>query len=133
MARTNLEAVHQGLGDAGRQASAWAVHCREVVRWLAEPNQQAPFDLIYADPPYAAELYGPVASAVRDGDWLQADGSLLLECSSTALPDLAAEAFSGWDLVKQKRYGSSTVLVLKLSRPGRCRGGIGSRQPQTNR
>ena len=89
--------------------------------------------MVYADPPYAAELYGPVASAVRDGDWLQGDGSLLLECSSTALPDLAAEAFSGWDLVKQKRYGSSTVLVLRLSRPGRCHGGIGSRQPQTNR
>ena len=51
VARTNLEAVHQRLGDDGRQASAWAVHCSEVVRWLAEPNQQAAFDLIYADPP----------------------------------------------------------------------------------
>jgi 16S rRNA (guanine966-N2)-methyltransferase len=130
--RANLELTAKGL----KSNPTIAVHNQEVQRWLQarrQGDQLEPFDVVYADPPYAAELYGPVASAVRDGDWLQADGSLLLECSSTALPDLAAEAFSGWDLVKQKRYGSSTVLVLQLSRPGRCHGGIGSRQPQTNR
>jgi hypothetical protein len=37
---------------------------------------------------------------------------MLLECSSSALPDLKNEAFEGWELLKQKRYGSSTVLVL---------------------
>ena len=67
VARTNLEVVHQGLGDAGRQVSAEAVHCREVGRWLAEPNQQAAFDLIYADPPHAADLYGDTANGVLAG------------------------------------------------------------------
>ena len=105
VARTNLEAVHQGLGDAGRQASAWAVHCREVVRWLAEPNQQAAFDLIYADPPYAADLYAQLASAVLAGGWLKPGGTLIWECASSELPAIPAE----WFKRDQRRYGSTSL------------------------
>jgi len=138
--KANLELTASGL----LPRPTIAVYSQEVLRWLQagrdsierEPSVEPfiePFDVIYADPPYAAGLYGPVTAALRNGNWLQSDGSLLLECSSVALPDLAGEAFSGWDLVKQKRYGSSTVLVMALSRPERCRGGIGSRPPQTGR
>ena len=77
------------------------------------PNQ--PFDLIYADPPYAAGLYGSVARAVRQGDWLDGHGLLLLECSSTALPACTGKEFEGWELLKQKRYGSSTVLMFSAA------------------
>jgi 16S rRNA G966 N2-methylase RsmD len=106
--RTNLEAVHQGLGDAGRQASAWAVHCREVGRWLAEPNQHAGFDLIYADPPYAADLYGQIASAVLAGGWLKPGGTLIWECASSQLPAIPA----GWSKRDERRYGSTSLLLL---------------------
>lgn len=106
--RTNLEAVHQGLGDAGRQASAWAVHCREVGRWLAEPNQHAAFDLIYADPPYAADLYAQIASAVLAGGWLKPGGTLIWECASSKLPAIPA----GWGKRDERRYGSTSLLLL---------------------
>ena len=130
--RANLEITARGLDSQ----PTIAVVGQEVQHWLQAGRAKAqlqPFDVVYADPPYSASLYGPVASAVREGDWLQSKGTLLLECSSTDIPDLAGQAFSGWELVKQKRYGSSTVLVLELSRPGRCHGGTGSRQPQTGR
>jgi len=90
--RTNLEAVHQGLGDAGRQASAWAVHCREVGRWLAEPD-----------------LYAQIASAVLAGGWLKPGGTLIWECASSKLPAIPA----GWSKRDERRYGSTSLLLLE--------------------
>ena len=82
----------------------------QVLRWLQQPTQALEaFDLIYADPPYAAGLYGPICRALRDGEWLRPSGLLLLECSSDGVPPLEV----GWQLNKQKRYGGSTVLLLQ--------------------
>ena len=106
--RANLEAVHQGLGDAGRQSSDWAVHCRDVGRWLAEPNQKSAFDLIYADPPYAADLYAPIASGVLAGGWLRFGGTLIWECASSGLPVVPP----GWVRRDQRRYGSTSLMLL---------------------
>jgi 16S rRNA G966 N2-methylase RsmD len=87
-----------------------SVVSQEVLRWLQQPPQGLKaFDLIYADPPYAAGLYGPICRALRDGEWLRPSGLLLLECSSDGVPPLEA----GWQLNKQKRYGGSTVLLLQ--------------------
>ena len=87
-----------------------SVVSQEVLRWLQQPVEGLEaFDLIYADPPYAAGLYGPICRALRDGAWLRPSGLLLLECSSDAVPPLEA----GWQLNKQKRYGGSTVLLLQ--------------------
>ena len=108
VARANLEAVHQGLGDAGRKASEWAVHCREVGRWLTEANQAKSFDLIYADPPYAADLYAQIAEGVLAGGWLKPGGTLIWECASSELPTIPA----GWCKLDQRRYGSTSLLLL---------------------
>ncbi len=110
VSRTNLELT----ASAQSKTPSVEVVCQDVLRWLdgGRPAHKQPFHVIYADPPYSAGLYGPVAAAVKQGDWVSRDGTMLLECSSTALPDLTNEAFEGWTLTKQKRYGTSTVLVL---------------------
>lgn len=113
-ARRNLEMV----AEAQTPAAAVQVAIQEVLRWL----QQGPsagtgdveprsFDLIYADPPYAAGLYGAIAKAVAEWGWLKTDGLLLLECSSGEVP----EQPPGWRLIKERRYGGSTVLMLRQS------------------
>ena len=113
-ARRNLEMV----AEAQTPAAAVQVAIQEVLRWL----QQGPsagtgdveprsFDLIYADPPYAAGLYGAIAKAVAERGWLKTDGLLLLECSSDEVP----EQPPGWRLIKERRYGGSTVLMLGQS------------------
>jgi 16S rRNA (guanine966-N2)-methyltransferase len=108
--RANLAAVCQGLG---RPCSAEVLQ-RDVLSWLRCPTRgeatagSGGFDLIYADPPYRAELYGAIGAAIASGPWLKPGGLMLWECSSTAVPDIP----SGWGLVKLKRYGSSSVLVL---------------------
>lgn len=115
VARANLEAVRAGLS---REASV-SVHCAEVGRWLRRPLPAAPpadrgFQLIYADPPYGAGLYPTVCAAVAAGHWLTPDGTLLLECSSSAVPAVA-ELPGEWTLRDQRRYGSTCVLLLQPS------------------
>jgi 16S rRNA (guanine966-N2)-methyltransferase len=112
-ARSNLEAVAKGLP----QPVAVEVVAQEVLRWLGAGARQrcggSPmaqgFDLIYADPPYSAGLYGAVAAAVSQGAWLKPTGLMLWEHATTSEPEVP----SGWTTVKHKRYGSSSVLLLQ--------------------
>jgi len=110
-ARANLELV---AGDH-TPAPHVEVITGEVVQWLQQgrPNCLEPFQLIYGDPPYAAGLYAVVAEAVAQGGWISSDGLLLLECSSADAAHLIAEPMPCWRLVKHKRYGSSSVLMLE--------------------
>lgn len=116
-ARSNLELVAAAQNPPARVT----VVSQEVLRWLRQGSGggsacnseagAAGFDLIYADPPYAAGLYAPIASALAEHGWLKGDGLLLLECGSGDPP----EQPTGWRLVKERRYGGSTVLILQLS------------------
>ena len=108
--RANLELTAAGLSNC----PAVQVVCQEVVGWLdsGRSAKSMPFDVIYVDPPYNAGLYGPVIEALKRGSWLSSEALVLLECSSTNVPDLSGEAFASWKLVKQKRYGSTSLLVL---------------------
>jgi 16S rRNA (guanine966-N2)-methyltransferase len=119
-ARTNLEAVCSGLQPRPQVQ----VHTSEVLRWLAGhpsgttggrvSSQGAPgFDLIYADPPYASGLYAPLAAAIAAQGWLVPGGMLVWECASSATPAIPP----GWECVKERRYGSTTVLLLEQLPP----------------
>ncbi len=115
LARANLEAVAAGLASSRGQPPALQVHHCEALLWLRNNRSSAiaiernSFDLIYADPPYAAGLYEALAAAVHQGDWLRAEGQLLLECGTSLLPPVPGN----WELVDQRRYGSTTLLRLK--------------------
>ena len=119
VAKSNLALVAAGLN---RSAECWSVHCQDAIHWLRQ-QPEGRFDLIYCDPPYQAGLYGPVAVAVADGRWLNPDGLMLWECASSNVPSVP----EGWVLEQQRRYGSTTVLLL--SRPAGCRGDTGSTPP----
>ncbi|MCP9926528.1 16S rRNA (guanine(966)-N(2))-methyltransferase RsmD [Cyanobium sp. CH-040] len=106
LARANLEAVQRGL----QHPCQVEVHAGDVVRWLRKGRGQQPaFDLIYADPPYAAGLYAPIAAAVLAGGWLRPEGTLIWECASADVPESPA----GWLLRDRRRYGTTTLLLLQ--------------------
>ncbi len=109
-ARANLDAVRSGLSPQPQvqEQPQVQVHTTEVLRWLAGPGAPG-FDLIYADPPYASGLYAPLAAAIAAGGWLVPGGTLIWECASSATPAIPA----GWKCVKERRYGSTTVLLLQ--------------------
>ena len=67
------------------------------------------FDLIYADPPWPADLHSAIAAAVARGGWLGAGGILVWECPSDRVPPPP----QGWRLRDSRRYGGSTVVLLE--------------------
>jgi len=110
VARSNLMAVAAGLAADPAGRAVVEVVADDAVRWLqrGRPAGQPPFDLIYADPPYAAGLYGPISAAVAAGGWLAGEGLLILECATSAMPPLVA----GWQAVgPARRYGQSSLLI----------------------
>ena len=108
--RTNLGNVLQGLPAERRSRCRVEVQTRAAERWLAAGPHPTPFDLIYADPPYdATELYGALATGIHQGGLLAPSGTLLLECGTGRLPELPA----GWTCRQERRYGSTTVLLLQ--------------------
>ncbi|QNI71286.1 16S rRNA m2G966 methyltransferase [Cyanobium sp. NS01] len=113
LARRNLELVLGGVpvveGGPEPGTGRVQVHCCEVVRWLQRGCQGQPFDLIYADPPYRAGLYPALAQAISQGGWLSGHGRLLLECASDAAPAVPPT----WSLDQQRRYGSTSVIILR--------------------
>jgi 16S rRNA (guanine(966)-N(2))-methyltransferase RsmD len=107
VARGNLEATL-----AGRPAQRVEVVQADVLRWLAtRPSATPPirFDLIYADPPYAAGLHGPIATAVGAGRWLEPGGTLVWECASDGVPPDPP----GWQRRDCRRYGGTTLVLLQ--------------------
>lgn len=114
VARANLELVRQGRSAAPEATPRCRVDGDEVLRWLGRSDPSG-FDLIYADPPYAAGLYVPIAAAVLKGGWLAPGGVLVWECASDAVPEVP----QGWQARDQRRYGGSTVMLLEARTPQR--------------
>ena len=103
VARRNL----QDLGE--RFSSRWQLSSIAIEKLLLQ-SDSTPFDLIYADPPYQAGLHGTIAERIRDQEWLNPSGSLLLECSANQRPVPP----KGWKEVRFKRYGRTMLLRWQL-------------------
>ncbi|MEA5443128.1 16S rRNA (guanine(966)-N(2))-methyltransferase RsmD [Cyanobium gracile] len=113
VARGNLEATLGGrTALEGSEAQRVDVVQSDVLRWLAtRPSATPPirFDLIYADPPYAAGLHGPIAAAIGAGRWLEPGGTLVWECASNGVPPDPP----GWQRRDCRRYGGTTLVLLQ--------------------
>lgn len=107
--RSNVMAVLEGLPPGRSDRSQATVHCMPAERWLSGRCEQ-PFDLIYADPPYASGLYGVLADRVLRGGFLTPTGTMLWECGTGQLPQVPA----GWRCRDQRRYGGTTLMLLDL-------------------
>lgn len=81
---------------------------RDVFDYLAGSTQN--YDLIFADPPYAANSQEDLAGELMRNESLPqrlaADGLLVLEVESEREPPEAPE----WEAVDRRKYGSSSIL-----------------------
>ena len=115
--RRAVECIRKNLA-ATRLAAAAEVVCLDVGTFLqrfADRADAAPFDLIFADPPYtrddkkedfAAQLLGHAGTVHALSD----DGLFVLEKSPRH--PVSPEAY-GWLPVRQKRYGATEVVFLR--------------------
>lgn len=89
----------------------------DAMSWLASPRpaDQSPFDIVFLDPPFAADLWQPVAERLERGDWLAPSAFVYLEHPArvplAAIPDT-------WQLWRQ---GTAGEVGYDLFRRGSSR------------
>jgi 16S rRNA (guanine(966)-N(2))-methyltransferase RsmD len=116
-------ACHATLIDNDKQAASLIEHnagnCQlqdkislirgQVIDKLALTQSNAPFDLIFVDPPYDKGLITPTLSKISDLGLLAEDGIVCIELSSKEpLPDRVGQL----QCIAQRRYGASQVGLL---------------------
>ena len=73
------------------------------------PCRGAPFDFVFADPPYGTELGVKALVSALTGGWIAPDAVVVLELAAAdplpELPDLT--------LADDRRYGETRILILR--------------------
>ena len=106
----NLEKTRLGAGAE--------LVCLDVFAYLKRAFTSTPFDLIFADPPYTTadqpiDFSEKLLSSADLVARLSSGGIFMLEKSPFhPLPPLA-----GWEILRQKRYGTTEVLFLQRAAP----------------
>ncbi|MCP4819577.1 MAG: 16S rRNA (guanine(966)-N(2))-methyltransferase RsmD [Shimia sp.] len=72
-------------------------------------NGEAPFDLIFLDPPYGKALGDKALAAAVKGGWVADNALIVWEENGPQQPPL------GFDLLDQRRYGDTHVTFLEPS------------------
>ena len=75
------------------------------------PCRGAPFDLIFADPPYGAGLGTRALASALEGGWVAPDATVILEESTTAEID----APPGLEQTDDRKYGETRILIYRAS------------------
>jgi len=122
VARRNLSGLGAAFG--GR----WQVITADARRWLRRESHGAhpdTFDLVYAEPPYRSELYGPLLMGLQSGCWLSPLGRVWLEAGADQPPELPAP----WQELRRRRYGSSLLLEVRLGGPAEASAPEGAAPP----
>jgi 16S rRNA (guanine966-N2)-methyltransferase len=84
----------------------------DALRYLA--GEARPFDLVFLDPPFGADLLGRAAALLEERHWLRAGARIYLECAARdGLPSLPA----AWRLLKAKQAGEVGYHLLAHDAP----------------
>ncbi len=100
--RTNVEA----LGLTGRTK----IFRRDATA-LGEAGTLAPFDLVFADPPYGKGLGERALRSAKAGGWLAADALCVVEEAAAA----AFEPGPGFAVVDERGYGETVIRYVKAA------------------
>jgi 16S rRNA (guanine966-N2)-methyltransferase len=102
-ARLNVETT--GFASVGR------VETRDVSTFLAAPPPEAPFDLVFCDPPYDADddALAIALDALASGAWLGPDAFVVVERAQRA--NVVPPA--GLSVTWERRFGDTLVVFLQ--------------------
>jgi 16S rRNA (guanine966-N2)-methyltransferase len=93
-----------------------SVRRADALRFLA--GRAEPFDLVFLDPPFNADLIGKSAEGLDHRGWLASRALIYVECAARAgLPPLP----HGWALLKTKQAGEVGYHLLERSDIGEGR------------
>ena len=98
----NLRAL--GLESCGK------VVARDAMKFIAAPG--GGYDLIFADPPYAAPLFEPLVRGVFAGEMLAPEGLFVLEHAGGMTPPTAP----GAELLLARGFGDTGIAIYGVRR-----------------
>jgi 16S rRNA (guanine966-N2)-methyltransferase len=103
----HLAGVLARLGVPSGEGAA-AVVVADALGFLEGPAHA--FDVVFLDPPYAADLLAPVCQRLAAAGWLASNACVYLECAADeALPALPAD----WAVHRAKRAGQVGYHLLR--------------------
>jgi 16S rRNA (guanine966-N2)-methyltransferase len=79
----------------------------DAMRYLERPA--TPFDVVFLDPPYAANLWGASALKLESGGWLAPDAWIYVESPRGVVPELPA----GWALHRDGQAGGVRFALYR--------------------
>ena len=115
-------ASHVSFVDDGRKAQSLIrqnveiCHAQDKTKFIRNdarrlaPNKDAPFDLIFLDPPYGKGLGELAIAAAIKGGWVASDALIVWEDSADIAPPDTLE------LLDQRKYGDTRISILQATR-----------------
>jgi len=103
-----VRALRTLLGE-WHAGNAAVTHADALDYLTRAPPAARPFDIVFLDPPYGAELLGRAAALLEEHHWLQPGALIYVECAvREGLPPLPAS----WRPLKAKRAGEVGYHLL---------------------
>lgn len=108
----HIAAIKENLDSVLGEDSAKAVPVRaDAYKWL-ETFVGEPFDIAFADPPYAlgeSTGYGRVLSILASRNVVATGGYFVAEMTARQMPELPGE----WELYRDRKYGKTRLAVWR--------------------
>ncbi len=110
--RRAADAIRANLATTGF-ADRGVVSTTAAASFLRDRPGEAPFGLVFVDPPYdqPAPDTAAVLAALTGPDWLRAGATIVLECRVEHRPELPA----GWRVARERAYGDTLLVVATVS------------------
>ena len=100
VSKSGLSAIRQHLRELDCQRADYIN--ADALDSLKPGNPEAPFDIVFLDPPFGQSLLAPTLDALQSGNWLAPGAAIYVE-SSAHEHDL--EDLPGWTAHRDKRAG----------------------------
>ncbi len=88
----------------------------DAKNYIRKASGRERFDLVFIDPPYAAECCAEIASLLVKAEIIIPGALVVLE-SGTEEIDLADPCLSGYEVIKSEHYGKKTAINILLYKP----------------
>lgn len=102
--KSNLQLLQ---ADNGRVEQVDSLH------WLKQQQSPQPFDIVFIDPPFALDLWAPIAAALETQAWLSDEAVIYLEAPRDAQLQLPAN----WQLYRDKQAGQVSFRLYHRHNP----------------
>ena len=105
---SSAEAVKVLRANAGSLSASGAEILHADAREFLERAATRPFDIVFLDPPFAAELHDELCRLLQKQNWLAANARIYIE-SDKDKPEVKVP--DGWQILKNKTAGNVRYML----------------------